>query len=334
MPGDRYKLVWHDEFDGDTIDRAKWTSGLPWKGKEDYHWHNDSYLSYITDDDVIVRDGQLHLTCRKTPIKGLTRTFDYTEGMIHTAKTYQFRYGYAEIRAKAPHEAGKGMWPAFWTLAEGKWPPEFDIIEIWTADPKIHQGYCSAWDGKGHTTWDSHHANVAMPGYHTYGMEWGPGYAIFNLDGVVTKRVHGPHVTSDPQYLILNSGVVSGKGSKPLDANTAFPNSFDVDYCRVYQREPTPVLHNSDFALDELTPWKATGEVSIVKDDRRALRLSADARVEQTVFGLKPNTTYEISAAASVNDPVASACIGVEAPVRSRRPRARPPQIPPGCRFA
>ena len=66
----------------------------------------------------------------------------------------------------------------------------------------------------------------------------GPGYIFFNIDGVVNNRVFGDMVTELPQYLILNSAVGSGKGNVPANEKTVFPNSFDVDYCRVYQARP------------------------------------------------------------------------------------------------
>ena len=68
-------------------------------------------------------------------------------------------------------------------------------------------------------------------GWHTYGMEWGPGYQLYNIDGRITVRVYGDHVPSDKHYILLNSGIAS---DNPPTAATVFPNSFDVDYARVY----------------------------------------------------------------------------------------------------
>ena len=171
--GADYKLVWNDEFNGSSLDASRWTSGLPWKGAEDGHWHNDEYASYITAEDATVSNGNLHLTCRKQDTQGRTKLFHFTQGFVTTSGKYEFTYGYAEARCKAPMDAGPGMWPAFWTLSKG-WPPEFDVIEIWTAEPRIHQGY--AWHKPpGGAAWKSYHKRdgVVLDGYHTYGMEWG-----------------------------------------------------------------------------------------------------------------------------------------------------------------
>jgi beta-glucanase (GH16 family) len=302
VPGKDYKLVWNDEFNGSHLDTTRWTSGLPWKGSEDGHWHNDQYASYITDDDVSVSGGSLHLTCRRQEIHGKKQDFHFTEGFVHTSGKYQFTYGYAEARCKSPMDAGPGMWPAFWTLSTG-WPPEFDIIEVWTAEPRIHQGYAYANPNGRGEIWKSYHKKgVTLNGYHTFGMEWGPGYIFFNIDGVVNNRVFGDCVTSKPEYLILNSGIGSGKGNVPPSDKTVFPNSFDVDYCRVYQRaQVTPIVQNSGFEFDDPAPWSVSKLVSVANikgrshSGEKSLRVSAGGISEQKIYGLKPNTTYHLS---------------------------------------
>jgi beta-glucanase (GH16 family) len=300
VPGDQYKLVFNDEFVGAKLDATRWSIGLPWDGAEGSHWHNDQYASYITDEDVAVSDGHLHLTCRKKEIKGKKQNFHYTEGLITTSGKYEFTYGYAEAKCQAPMDAGPGMWPAFWTLSTG-WPPEFDIIELWTAEPRIHQGYAyKAADGK--VDWLSYHKKgVSMNGYHTYGMEWGPGYIFFSIDGVVNNRIFGEPVTSKAQYLILNSGVGSGKGNAAANDTSIFPNSFDVDYCRVYQREKLlPIVQNAGFEFESPKPWELSKQASVVKKQANtgefALQLEAGGSAEQKIYGLKPNTSYELSA--------------------------------------
>lgn len=314
--GGEYKLVWNDEFNGSELDTTRWSIGLPWKGSEGNRWHNSQYASYITDEDVSESDGSLHLTCRRAEIKGNKQTFHFTEGLITTSGKYSFTYGYAEARCRAPMDCGPGMWPAFWTLTKGGWPPEFDIIEIWTAEPRIHQGYAYG-NGRG-VTWKSYHKDhVSLNGFHTYAMEWGPGYIFFSLDGVVNNRVYGDAVTSKPQYLILNSGIGSGQGNIAPSAKTIFPNSFDVDYCRVYQRDnPTPIVHNAGFELASLAPWQSAKGVSIVTEHPHSgghsLRVDAGSSSEQKIYGLKPGATYTLNAWIQNNKGITPSKIGVK----------------------
>lgn len=298
-PSDSWTLKWSDEFDTAKLDETKWSIGLPWKGTDGSNrHHNNLYASYITDDDVKVADGSLQLTTQKRDVTGLNgRVFKYTQGMITTSGKFEQTYGYYEVRVKLPTEAGPGLWPAFWTLSKG-WPPEMDICEVWTSNNRSHQGY--AYHNKeGRVAWDDTNEHRPLPtSWTTYGMEWGPGYQVYNTNGRVTKRIHGEHVTDLPNYILLNSGVAS---DHPPSEATTFPNTFHVDYVRVYTRENPVAVLNGDFELDSLWPWTRYGSTSFVEyaklGGKQALRIDGPmAAAEQKLFGLKPNTKYALSA--------------------------------------
>jgi beta-glucanase (GH16 family) len=304
LPGDRWKLLWQDEFDGDSLDASRWSIGLPWTGDDGTNrHHNSQYASVITDEDVQVRGGALHLTSRRAEVpnpKG--GTYHFTEGLITTSGKFEAAYGYFEMRAKLPTGAGPGTWPAFWMLAKG-WPPEMDILEYWGSDNRIHQGTVTrAPDGK--QRWDSYHRRqVSLSGWHTYGLEWGPGYQLYNVDGKITHRIYGGHLPDAPHYLLLNSGVES---ARPPRSGTTFPNDFVVDWVRVYARPAAaPALLDGGFENEELAPWTRQGEASAGDEGprtggKRCLRADpspdAPAGVSQTVYGLKPNTRYTLTA--------------------------------------
>jgi beta-glucanase (GH16 family) len=320
LPGGQWHLVWHDEFDGDHLDTTKWSIGLPWTGDDGTNrHHNRNYASVITDEDVQVRGGALHLTTRRKAVpnpKG--GSYQFTEGLITTSGKFRQRYGYFEIRAKLPTEAGPGTWPAFWMLTAG-WPPEMDIIEYWGSDNRIHQGTVTrAADGSQH--WESYHQQQAsMSGWHTFGLEWGPGYQIYNIDGKVNNVITGGHLPDVPHYLLLNSGIESARPPRP---GTTFPNDFVVDYVRVYARPDVPSLLNRGFEAADLKPWSRWNEAAAVdygaRTGRRCLRVDGGgtgetgaSSAQQTVFGLKPGTRYRVSAYARTTGG-AAARIGVK----------------------
>jgi beta-glucanase (GH16 family) len=305
IPGAEWKLAWNDEFNGTQLDKTKWGIGLPWGGTDGTgRQHNDQYASYIMDDDINVRDGALHLTTQKRDVtdkKG--RVFNYTQGMVTTNRSFRIAHGYFEIRAKMPTEAGPGTWPAFWTLADG-WPPEFDIIEYWGSDNRIHQGTVTSKPDGGQR-WDSYHQSQAsMSGWHTYGLEWGPGYQHYNIDGKITYSIYGDHIPDKAHYLLLNSGVDARRPPLP---GTIFPNDFVVQYVRVYARPNVPALLNGGFENAALAPWTRWNEAAVVdygaRSGTRSLRVDAGgpgekkaASMQQKVFGLQPNTRYQLTA--------------------------------------
>jgi beta-glucanase (GH16 family) len=300
IPGDQWTLLWHDEFDKTQLDPTKWTSGLSWRGDDGSNrHHNNLYASLIADDDVSFQDGMLALLTQKTDVVDARgRTFHYTQAFIQTAGKFEFKFGYCEIRAKVPQESGPGLWPAFWMLSGG-WPPEDDVAEFWTGRPvqHFHQGYAYRLPFSGRVVWNSRHLDQVPLGFHTYGMEWGPGYQLMNMDGRIRVRVYGAQAPNVPMYLILNSGVTSD----PLPtAKTVFPNAFLVNYIRVYKRPAVPTLLNGGFEDPVLAPWNAWNRAAVTKDKSHGglEALAAPASpggAQQRVFGLKPATTYELS---------------------------------------
>ena len=320
LPGAQWRLLWNDEFTGSTLDTTKWSLNLPWKGDDGTNrHHNSQYASVMTDEDVRQRGGMLHLTSRRQEIpnpKG--GTYHFTQGMITTSGKFTTRYGYLEMRAKLPPEAGPGTWPAFWTLSEG-WPPEMDILEYWGSDNRIHQGTVTRGkDGGQH--WDSYHrSQVSLSSWHTYGMEWGPGYQKYNIDGTVTNTIYGGYIPDNMHYILLNSGVES---ARPPRDGSAFPNDFVVDYVRVYARPDVPALLNGGFEDADIKPWSRVNEAASVdysaRTGKRALRvdgaMSGDkvaSFAQQTVCGLKPKTRYTFSGYAR-GESGASARLGVK----------------------
>lgn len=227
-PTGSWSLVWSDEFDGTSLNAAKWSWGaLPWGGQH----HNDEYASWITPEDSYVNGGSLWLRSRRA-VGGEFGGYPYSEGFAHTNGKMNYTYGYAEVRARYP--TGAGVWPAFWSLSQA-WPPEFDIAEYFGTDNRTHMGL--AYGVCCPATWDSSSTYEDVANWHTYGLEWGPGYAIWYKDGTAKKTVYATYVPTSPMYLILNSGT-------RWDASgTMFPNYAQVDYVRLYKLPPGPVAN-------------------------------------------------------------------------------------------
>jgi beta-glucanase (GH16 family) len=231
-PSAAWPLTWGDEFDGLAIDSSKWNWGsLPWGGQH----HNDEYASWITPEDSYVANGSLWLRCRKA-VGSEFGGYPYSEGFVHSNGRMRYKYGYAEIRARYPQ--GKGVWPAYWSLSDG-WPPEFDIAEYFGSDNRMHMGL--AYGVCCPATWDSFNLyNAGFQDWHTYALEWGPGYAIWYMDGIARKSIYASYVPAVSMYIILNSGM-----RWDADATTPFPNYYEVDYFRLYN-PPSVIINDND----------------------------------------------------------------------------------------
>ena len=243
-PPDGWTLVFGDEFDGDKLDCAKWGTTMAFIGTHGPRYHNEYYLSHTEDDDAVVGAGLLRLQTQRRTVNGDEKpgVFHYTQGLVTSHEKFDFTHGYVEIRAKYP--GGKGLWPCLWLMPQHNgWPPEFDIAEYYAGKRTMHHGlahgglYDSHWD----STWDSE--TDFETDWHIYALEWTRGRAVWSIDGVVRKTIAADYVPDKAMYLVLSNGVSSvfGPSGEP-DEKTVFPNSFSIDYVRVYQPPaPAPV---------------------------------------------------------------------------------------------
>lgn len=253
-----YTLVWNDEFNGDTLDTAKWNYQLG--VQDDYgsspgpiYWGNNE-LQYYTKDAVSVKDGSLVITAtRKDMADGRT----YSSGRITTRDNGYWTYGYFEARMKTP--ALNGMWPAFWMLPQptdksstnnvyGSWAAngEIDIMEAKgrlqnKVDTTLHYGNYNQSTYKTATTTLSTDTSE----WHIYGLEWRENYIAWFIDGTEVMRVTSSTWWSaasssetapfDQPFYILFDLAVGGNYDGGITPDSDFTSaSMYVDYVRVY----------------------------------------------------------------------------------------------------
>lgn len=240
-----YKLVWSDEFDGESIDKNSWNF---WIGPA-YNYE----LQYYTDSEknAFIKDGQLHLQAHRERYNG----YDYTSARISTDSTrIGWEQGRFEARIKMPE--GTGFWPAFWLMpmSEIGWPKggEIDIMEYRSNQPYTTTGAVHFWkegcEGTNAQCMDYYVASHTVQDvklsdeFHTYALEWSDTELVWYLDDTPFQRVlidemgAGYDPFSSPFYIILNLAV-GGTFVDPPDQSTPFPQSLIVDYVRVYQME-------------------------------------------------------------------------------------------------
>jgi beta-glucanase (GH16 family) len=270
-----WKLTWSDEFDGESIDPAKWDFDLG-NGFYNYDanqwisgWGNDE-LQYYTKEpaNASIRDGQLRIRAIKESLHGC----GYTSAKLRTRKRdgaplFSQKYGRFEFRAKLP--TGRGIWPALWMLPQdekyGPWPSsgEIDVMEARGQEPGKVLGtlhYGSRWPANTHSG-----NEFVFPGkgsvadFHTYAVEWEPGQIRWLVDGTPfasqsfwwsSSKTDGakgvnPSAEADlnpwpapfdqPFYLVMNLAVGGRFVGKP-DKATPFPAEMLVDYVRAYEK--------------------------------------------------------------------------------------------------
>ncbi len=256
-----YRLVWRDEFNGASLDTAKW--GYQTGIKDIYgssvgpdYWGNGE-LQYYTEDAVSVENGSLKITATKQQ----QGDRPYTSGRILTRDKVSFTYGYFEARMKTP--TGSGMWPAFWMLPQpsspanseneyGGWPAngEIDIMEAKgrlenKVDTTLHFG--KAWNAHDYVTQETTLSSNTDE-WHTYAVDWTADAICWFVDGqkvlTVTKDRWWSQDASNqgksqpfdkPFYIIFNLAVGGMYDSYNQPDGSFTSASMYVDYVRVYE---------------------------------------------------------------------------------------------------
>ena len=241
----RSRLVFREEFDGDSLDGRRWNDCHWWAVDGGCTIQTNNELQWYRPENVSVANGRLRLQAREESVEGPDgRRFAYTSGMVTTGPAYAeegrpakrtFTYGYVEARLRLP--ADTGLWPAFWMLpADEESKPEIDILETIddrTREARFHFHYRDGADTRslGHTYVGP---NLAA-GWHRVAVDWRPGRITWIVDGRARWEVRGEAVPDEPMYLVLNLAV-GGNYPDPPDESTDFPATMKVDWVRVWQR--------------------------------------------------------------------------------------------------
>ena len=281
-----WKLVWSDEFEGDSLDTDIWCYDVG-IGPEGNGWGNEE-IQYYTDraDNVSVSDGELKITAKKEQYEGR----NYTSGRITTWKKKSFQYGKMEARIKVDGGNQNGVWPAFWmmghdysdgTTDEGIiWPScgELDIMEHandrnytegtihWrrggVGPIKDNHEYWGSYSNGEYYYFDNNEEN-GINGWHTYGIIWDEDKIQWYVDDnvfLVAYLNEGNKYAFQKEHFFLFNLALGGTGTG-YTGNTTVDADFQsatmhVDYVRVYQGGSTqietttkePVSPDGDFS--------------------------------------------------------------------------------------
>lgn len=250
-----YELYWQDEFAGTQLDTESWSYMI---GDGTFYgipgWGNNE-LQYYTDREVntVVSDGTLKIIARRENFGGE----QYTSARIRTKDNIDFTYGKVEASLRLP--STPGIWPALWMLPTsspyGGWAAggEIDIMEsVNYADRiygTIHHG--GQWPDNVSAGGTYAPGTDFSQGFHTYTMEWDPDTIRWYVDGNLYRsltrsawyslsapeNVRAPFDTEF--HLLLNCAVGGNFPGNPTGASV-FPQTFEIDWIRVYRRAQTP----------------------------------------------------------------------------------------------
>jgi beta-glucanase (GH16 family) len=251
---ENYQLVWADEFNKNgNVDTTNWSFEKGFVRNEEAQWYGTE--NAWCENGLLIIEARKQETTNPDYEAGSAewrknrKTSPYTVSSINTSGKHSWQYGRFVMRGRI--NISPGMWPAWWTLGvTGKWPAngEIDIMEYYR-NKLLANVACLGADGK--PEWyvktyavDSMGGTVWASKFHEWRMDWDEtGIALYcdgallnqvPLSQVMNKDGTGINPFRQPHYMLLNVAIGGTNGGDP--SNTVFPNRFEVDYVRVYQK--------------------------------------------------------------------------------------------------
>lgn len=203
------------------------------------------------------------------PLNSIVTQQEFLSGAISTYDKFTQKYGYFEARIKIPSQVGS--FPAFWLhhqrrTNDNTQKTEIDIMENLGHAPWYIYNSFHYFTDVSDTSYGKHHSIKPAPGgqvyngtdfsldYHTYAVEWSPGYIAWYLDGQKVSEVWDGNVDHEELYVILNLAMGGSWTNFPENLggigraeNDIFPNwddissfsdpALEIDYVRVYKRK-------------------------------------------------------------------------------------------------
>lgn len=240
---DGYQLIWHDEFDNQSISSENWVFETGTGCPHLCGWGNNE-LQYYRQQNAWTDEGILVIEARQESFSGS----NYTSARMKTQGKQSFKYGRIDIRALLPQ--GKGIWPALWMLGDNitsvGWPAcgEIDIMEMIGGNGRENQVHGTLhWDNDGHV---SEGRGYTLPTgtfsdeYHVFSIIWDETSIRWFVNNSQFHEISitSEHMTEFHQnfFLIFNVAVGGYWPGNP-DQTTTFPQQMKVDYVRVFQKE-------------------------------------------------------------------------------------------------
>lgn len=238
-----WRLVFDDEFDGDTLDSSKWVPCFPWGSTTGCALVPNPDVWYAPEN-VSLEGGVLRLRAerRSTTVQG--KTYAYASGMVSTAgfgsvSTYRrlFHYGYIEARIRAP--SGAGLMSTLWALApDSKYPPELGVVSVRGAPANmasLDYVYSDATGKIVESTATYGEADFRND-FHVVAVSWAPETIRWFIDGAEVRTAFSEpeHVTGDDLYFAANLQVGARATGAPTES-TPFPATLEIDWVRVWR---------------------------------------------------------------------------------------------------
>ena len=321
VEGSKYRLVWHDEFQGEDIDKNFWT---------DVQFINTKQNRYQAWSDYYLSDDKLHLLIKKDApdcfiddpnnnvaqsiiMSGQHNKLHVTSPAYHDVNplwNLLIQEGYWEFRFKVWKATG-GCHTSIWTVGiqdgENADSPraEIDVTEILgRSTTDLPHGLHKQADDSCTELYRTTATSVDFAtDFHTVGFLWENGLMKWWVDGTLVDTFSSINTPQYPMILILSAYKrISGTGWTG-DADTTLGDvEFQLDYVRIYKRATSESSTNVTVSSYTAININATAEDMTIDAERGCpicfpsyvyVNWSDGSRTEHWVKWMPTNPAYD-----------------------------------------
>ncbi|TBL68354.1 family 16 glycoside hydrolase [Paenibacillus thalictri] len=299
-----YTLAFMDDFNGSSLDSAKWDT-------YDITSANGAYRP----ENVTVSGGNLQIAMKKETYGGKS----YTSGGVLSKPS--FGYGYYEARLKFSG-SGSGWHQSFWLYTylgvRASTPDNYGEVDIIETDSSNTGKYSTNyhdwhWLSAAHDNYGGQLVTTdsLSNNYHTFGVWYTDSTVKFYLDGVYKNEINISASVKSKLNIILNAVQYETMN----DAN--LPGYYNVDWVRYFAApasasNPQPTgntLFSDDFESGSYSNWTSgAGTWSVGTDGTKVLSQTDSGTSGRAFAGNAAWTDYTVEARVKANElPVNSA---------------------------
>jgi hypothetical protein len=230
---ERWDLTFDEKFNKSSLDGSKWMTQNHWgeKSMEEPYAMEDDKSFPTNGDNVEFYDNKARIVTKAGKTEGLVwrseqgfvrEAFDFTSGMISTAKAFKQKYGVFNAKIKM---AGGSVAQAFWMVSETMLP-HIDVARF--ENGKLYSNYF--WGGGSSAPKSLSKTGGAKYAdeYFIYTLEWTPNKLTWKINGKVFKT-QTSGVPQEEMCINFSSNL------KKDAADSGLPSAMEIDWIRVYK---------------------------------------------------------------------------------------------------
>lgn len=234
-----WKLTFHDDFDGKSIDTQRWLTKFFWGDaliNKAYSFASDEQF-YSDGNNLELKSGVLKIITRKEKAEGLAwdkkfgfipKTFNYTSGVINTGHIYRQSEG--KIEAKVKLNCAPGINHAFYLVGD-RMLPELDVFLKSDSNANSISG-AYFWTNGSRKPRKSVHSISGLKldsKFYVLGVEWDSKSIVWTINGTPYKIQPNTNPNT-PLYLVFASGVKGNVEEAKL------PAYMEIDWVKCWKK--------------------------------------------------------------------------------------------------